>query len=170
MSASVSIEPPDFVLPPGPTIIVVRVDRDAFQHLDPSMDPLADTDSPSRVLRKGKAALEQARVELSVKLFGADYPCIASKTSWPRPGVSVAANSALFHTKYVGFYFKQNVIAGQLPPAVFDLTSEGNPVDNCIRFNAVEVDEDHKDGVLENVRFVEDAIIAMEAEKAQATQ
>src|SRR4051812_15407429 len=121
MSASVSIEPPDFVLPPGPKIVVVRVDRDAFQHLDPSMNPLADTDSLSRVLRKGGAALEQARLEISVKLFGTDHPCIASKTSWPMPGVSVTADSTVFHAKYVGFYFKQDVIAEQLPPGVFDL-------------------------------------------------
>ena len=114
MPASVRIEPSDFVLPSGPKTVVVRVDRDAWRHLDPSMDPLTDADSPSRILRKGKVALEQARLELSVKLFGADFPCIASKTSWP-----VTTDSAAFQTKYVGFYFKHSVIAGELRPATY---------------------------------------------------
>jgi hypothetical protein len=113
MPASVRIEPSDFVLPSGPKIVVVRLDRDAWQHLDPSMDPLTDADSPSRILKKGKMALEQARLELSAKLFGADVPCIASKTSWPQLGVSVT-DSVPFRTKYVGFYFKHGVIAGEL--------------------------------------------------------
>ncbi|KAK4043570.1 hypothetical protein C8A01DRAFT_12922, partial [Parachaetomium inaequale] len=151
--------PPDFVLPPGPKIVVVRVDRDALQHLNPSMDPLTDDDGPSRVLRKGKTALDQARLELSVELFDDDFPCLASRTVWPQPGVSATTESVPFLTKYVGFYFKHDVTAGDLRPAIFMLTSEGDPVDNCIRFHAVEVAEHRKDGVLENVRFIEEAIM-----------
>jgi hypothetical protein len=94
MPAYISIEPPDFVLPPGPKIVVVRVDRDALQHLNPSMDPLADDDSPSRILRKGKAALERVRLELSIDLFDEDFPCLASTTGWPQPGVSATTKSA----------------------------------------------------------------------------
>jgi hypothetical protein len=85
MAASVSIEPADFVLPSGPRIVVVRIDRDALQHLDPSMEPVTDADSFSRVLRMGKVAIEHVRRELSAQLFGADIPRAEITRGWPKP-------------------------------------------------------------------------------------
>lgn len=74
MPVSLTIEPSDFVAPSGPVMIFVKVHRKAFRHLDPSMIPLTDADSDSTFSRKGKAAVEQVRRDLSVKLFGADVP------------------------------------------------------------------------------------------------
>lgn len=166
MSTSVSIEPSDFILPPGPKIVVIRVDRDALQYLDPSMDdPLTDTDSSSRILRKGRTALEQVRPKISVKLFGADIPCLASTTCWPDP-----PGTAPFRPKYIGFYFKHCVGAGDVCPPVFDLTSEADLVDGCVCFHAKEVGEDRKDGVLEHVGFMEEAIRNQAAKRLQAAQ
>lgn len=160
----VSIEPPHFVLPPGPKIVVVRIDRYALQHLDPSIDPLTDTDSFSRILRKGKAAFEQARCELSTKLFGADLPRAAPRIGWPEPGLAVTMYSdpLFFRTRYVGFYFKQDVPAGELRPAVFELTSERDPVDNCLQFRAVEADDYLRNARLEIINRAE-TTMAIEA-------
>jgi hypothetical protein len=61
-------------------------------------------------------------------------------------------------------------MAGDSRPAIFMLTSEGSPVDRCIWFHAVEVAENRKDGVLENVRFIEEAIRDGGPEKDQAAK
>lgn len=172
MHASISIEPSDFVLPSGPKIVVVRIDRDALPHLDPSMDPFTDADRASHTFRKAKVALEQARFGLSTKLFGADFPCLNSSTTWPQqpsapvvPGTIPPSNA-----KYVGFYFKHGVGAEDLRPPVFDLTSEGDLVNDCVCFHAREVGEDRKNVVLGNVALIEEGLKEMAAEKLQAAQ
>ena len=39
MPVSLRIEPSDFAVPTGPAVISVKIDREALQHLDPSMNP-----------------------------------------------------------------------------------------------------------------------------------
>ncbi|KAK4039985.1 hypothetical protein C8A01DRAFT_16110 [Parachaetomium inaequale] len=120
--------------------------REAAMHFDPDMDPLTDADSFSRVLRKGKKALDNIRREVSIKLWGADLPCIeGTRMGWPQPGVSVTADSPfLLRCRYLGFFFIHDIPAGEFRPAVVELTSEPTPVDNCIRFHAIEPDENRK--------------------------
>ncbi|KAK3897237.1 hypothetical protein C8A05DRAFT_39223, partial [Staphylotrichum tortipilum] len=57
MAVSIRIEPSDFIVPTGPAVVLVKVDREAFRHLAPSMNPLSEADSASAVLRKGKPAV-----------------------------------------------------------------------------------------------------------------
>jgi hypothetical protein len=85
MPVSLTIEPSDFVVPSGPVMIFAKVHRKAFRHLDPSMVPLTDADSSSTVSRKGKAAVELARRDLSAKLFGADVPRSDIQNLYPDP-------------------------------------------------------------------------------------
>ncbi len=47
MPVSLRLEPSDFVVPSGPAVVSVKIDREALQHLDPSMTPLTDADSIS---------------------------------------------------------------------------------------------------------------------------
>jgi hypothetical protein len=165
MAVSLVSEPSDFVLPSGPKLVVVRVDRDTLRHFDSSMDPLTDADSFTRVLRKGKATLEHIRREASIKLFGADLPCSVVRMGWPQPDAAVNEDSnPLLRTRYVGLSFKQDVPAGELRPAVFELTSEPDPVDGCILFHAGEPDENRKTGHLET--FSHEANMAPEAKGA----
>ncbi|KAK4148739.1 hypothetical protein C8A00DRAFT_19483 [Chaetomidium leptoderma] len=146
MAVTLVIEPSDFVLPPGPRLVVIRVDRDALRHFAPSMDPLTDADSFTRVLRKGKAALEHIRRDVSIKLFGADLPCSIMRMGWPQPEGSCDYRYAapLQVTRYVGFSFTQDISAGELDAAVVELTSESAPIDNCIRFHVIEDHENRK--------------------------
>ena len=85
MPVSLRIEPSDFVVPTGPAVISVNIDREALQHLDPSMNPLSDADSISKVLRKGKVAIEYARRQLSGILFGDDIASADIKSVYPHP-------------------------------------------------------------------------------------
>ncbi|KAK4242142.1 hypothetical protein C8A03DRAFT_29727 [Achaetomium macrosporum] len=172
MPLALSIEPSDFVVPPGPVIIFVKVDREAFRHLDPSMNPLTDADSSSAVKRKGKAAVEQVRRDLSAKLFGADVPHSDIQNIYPHPDVHVTVDSdPLIRTKYIGFHWKRDVPAGELSPAVVELTSKSEPVDNCLRFHAMEVvEEDGKAGLVGSIFQAEALRAKMEAEQAQAAQ
>jgi hypothetical protein len=145
MPVSLAIDPPDFVLPPGPVFVVVRVDRDAFQHFDPDMDPLAASDGFVRIFKKGKTALDNIRRELSIKLWAADLPCAAGvKTS--------SASSGGGRHRYLGFWFIHGIPPGDFRPAVVELTSDPAPVDNCIRFYATEPDENHKAGYRERYK------------------
>ncbi len=167
MSVSLRIEPADFVVPSGPVIILVKVHRKAFQHLDPSMIPLSDTDSDSTVKRKGKAAVEQVRRQLSVELFGADIPCSDIQKLYPDPDFPTVGFESLI-VKYIGFHWKRDVPAGELSPAVVELTSEPEPIDTCLQFHAVEVvDEGEKEGAIGPIFRIEASRAKMEAERAQ---
>ena len=180
MAASVGIEPADFVLPSGPKLVVIRIDRDVLQHLDPSMEPLTDADSFSRVLRIGKAAIEHARRELSVKLFGTDIPRASARTRWPKPHSPPPAGfespehqfefCRAIPTATVGIYFEQDIPAGEYSSAaVVVLTSERDPVDGCVRFHAAEVDGYQRDCHLETFTWPRPGITA-QAEQTQASQ
>lgn len=62
----------DHSFPPWeePTRISVRINRDLLKVIDPSMVPLEEGDSFSRVGRKGKAAINQMTRDVSSALFG----------------------------------------------------------------------------------------------------
>ena len=153
LPASITIDPPDFTLPPGPTCIVIQIHRDALQHFDPSIDPLEDTDSVSRVLEKGKVAMQHVRRDISLKLFGTDVRRSAMSMSWPLPGrPATAARPALgFYTGYAGFYFEWNGPLDDVDPTVYYLTSEPDLVDGCVLFRAAEADENKKAAALEMI-------------------
>ena len=69
---------------------------------------------------------------------------------WPQPGVDVNSDShPLLRTRYVGLSFTQGIPAGELCPAVVELTLEPAPVNDSIRFHATEPDENRKNGHLE---------------------
>ncbi|KAL2146824.1 hypothetical protein VTI28DRAFT_2305 [Corynascus sepedonium] len=171
MPVSLKIEPADFVVPPGPAIIFVKIDREALQHLNPSMIPLSDADSPSAVLRKGKGALEYVRRQLSDILFGDDVPRAAMERMIPHPGFSATPDSEpLLRCKYIGFYWKRHIVARESFIAVVNLESEPHPVDNHLVFHAVEeVDEDRRARVVHGTFDSEDRMEAWKAEmEAQA--
>jgi hypothetical protein len=98
----------------------------------------------------------------------------ASTTCWPQqPCTAVPGELPRFHTNYIDFYFNyglevQNLY--NLGPPVFDLTSEGDLVNDCVCFHAREVGEDRKNVLLENVAFIEEGIKKMAAGKLQAAQ
>ena len=170
MPVSLRIEPADFVVPSGPVFIFVKVHRKAFQYLDPSMIPLSDTDSGSTVKRKGKAAVEQVRRQLSVKLFGGDIPCSDITKLYPDPDFPTFGLESMV-VQYIGFHWKRDVPAGELSPAVVELTSEPVPVDTCLQFHAVElVDEGEKEGTVGSIFRIEASRAKMEAERVQAAQ
>jgi hypothetical protein len=175
MPISLSIEPSDFVVPSGPVMVLVKVDRAAFQHLDPTMTPLTNADSGSTVKRKGKAAIEKVRRDLSVKLFGTDIPRSDISNFYRDPDFPAAPDSdgqvsSWRQIRYIGFHWKRDVPADGLSPAVVTLTSEPEPVDDCLRFHAVEItDEDGKDCAVGHILHAEARRRAeMEAEEAQA--
>ncbi|KAL2174397.1 uncharacterized protein P884DRAFT_159126, partial [Thermothelomyces heterothallicus CBS 202.75] len=60
MAVSIRIQPSDFVVPTGPAVVLVKVDREAFRRLAPSMNLVSEADTASAVLRKGKPAVEVA--------------------------------------------------------------------------------------------------------------
>ena len=54
----------------------------------------------------------------------------------------------MIRTKYVGFHWKRNVPPGELSPAAVELTSESEPIDNCLRFHAVGLVDDERAGAV----------------------
>ncbi|KAL2193189.1 hypothetical protein P885DRAFT_81460 [Corynascus similis CBS 632.67] len=147
MAVSIRIEPSDFVVPTGPAVVFIKVDREAFRHLAPSMNPLLDADSISTVLRKGKPAIAYAIRQLSDMLFGDDIEQSKIRHVRPQPDVPTTLDSEpLLQSKYVCFYWLRHIPAGEhLPSALVELTSASEPVDNYLDFHAVEAtDEDHK--------------------------
>jgi hypothetical protein len=166
------VEPADFVVPLGPAIIYVKVNRDAFKHLDPDMKPLTDADSISTVNRKGKVALEEARRGLSAQLFGADVPREMTTHFHPAPGVSVTSTDSepLLCSRYLGFFWKRDFPAGETP-AVIDLTSDAEPVDGCIRFHAVEIanERERRDRIAQ-VAYDDDIVARIREEGIEAVK
>ena len=147
MAVSIRIEPSDFVVPTGPAVVFVKVDREAFRHLAPSMDPLSDADSISTVLRKGKPAIACAIRQLSDMLFGDDIEPSKIRHVRPQPDVPTTLDSEpLLRSKYVCFYWLRHIPAGEhLSSALVELTSASEPVDNYLDFHAVEAtNEDYK--------------------------
>jgi hypothetical protein len=169
MPVSLTLEPADFAVPPGPAVVYVKIDREALRHLDPAMDLLSDADSSSAVLRKGKGALEYVRRQLSDILFGDDITRSVIRSIYPHPDFAVTSDSEpLLQSKYIGFYWKRHVVAREPSPALIELTSETQPVDNCLGFRAVDVvDEEYKAAVLDDTFSSEARKEAIEAEGAR---
>jgi hypothetical protein len=171
MLVSLRIEPSDFVVPTGPAVIFVKVDREALQYLNPSMNLLSDADSISTVLRKGKVAIEYARRQLSDILFGEDVAPVDIKSILPHPDFDVTPDSEpRLLAKYIGFYWKRHILAGgELSSALVELTSESVPVDDYLGFHAIEVvDEEDKASALGSTFRAEARSAAMRAEHAQS--
>lgn len=142
----ISIAPTN-LLPLGdePTRIVVRVCQDLFQFIDPSMDPLVEGDSFSRVSRKGAAAMNQMTREVSTVLFGAEVPTLRIRFGWPKYVKGVERKPW-----YTGVCFNHNVAAGDLSPRVLELTAD-EKVDGTVVFHAAELDANRKDFINEHV-------------------
>ncbi|KAK4243126.1 hypothetical protein C7999DRAFT_44993 [Corynascus novoguineensis] len=142
MPVLLRVEPADFI-----------IDREALQHLDPSMNPLTDADSSSTFLRKGKGAFQYVRRQLSDILFGDDIP------------------HPQLQSKYIGFYWKRHIVTREPSIAVVKLMSESQPVDNFLIFHAVEdVDEEHRAAVFHDTFVSEDRMEAWKAETQAQTQ
>ena len=171
MPVSLRIEPSDFVVPTGPALVFVKIDREALQHLDPSMNPISDADTPSTVLRKGKGAIEYARRQLSEILFGDDIASSNIISVYPHPDFAGTLDSEpLFLAKTIRFYWKRHIPAGgDLSSALVKLTSASAPVDNSLGFHAIEVvDEEDKAVTLSDTFDSEARGAAYHAEHAQA--
>ena len=171
MPVSLRIEPSGFVVPTGPAVVFVKIDREALQHLDSSMNPLSDADTLSTVLRKGKGAIEYARRQLSEILFGDDIASADIKSVYPHPDFAVTIDSELLlQANSVGFYWKRHIPAGgDLSSALVKLTSASAPVDNSLGFHAIEiVDEEDKAVTLSDTFESEASSAAWLAERAQA--
>lgn len=159
MAASIRVVPSDFVVPTGPAVVFVKIDREAFRHLAPSMNPLSDTDTVSTVLRKGKPAVAYAIRQLSDMLFGEDIAPSVIRIVLPHPSVPGPGDlKSLFESKYVCFYWLRHIPAGEhLSSALVELTSASEPIDNHLDFHAVEVaDEDYKMRTIASI-FVDEA-------------
>ena len=159
MAASIRIEPSDFVMPTGPAVVLVKIDREAFRHLAPSTNPLSEADSASAVLRKGKPAVAYAIRQLSDVLFDDDIAPSVIRLVLPQPGARSPGDlERLFESKYACFYWLRHIPAGeQLSSALVELTSASEPIDNCIDFHAVEIaDEDYRVRTIASV-FVDEA-------------
>jgi len=154
-------------------MIFVKIDGEALQHLDPSMDPLTDADSSSTVLRKGKGALEYLHRQLSDILFGDNIPHAGIPIITPQPSVSVTIDSAPLTSIQIYRLLLEAAyctVAREPSIAVVKLTSESQPVKNYLVFHAVEdVDEEHRAAVIHDTFVSEDRMEAWKAEvKAQA--
>ncbi|KAL2141177.1 hypothetical protein VTI28DRAFT_2723 [Corynascus sepedonium] len=163
MAVPIRIKPSDFVMPTGPAVVFVKIDREAFQYLAPSMNPLSNTDSVLTVLRKGKPAITYAITyaihQLSDMLFGDNIAPSMTRRILPQPGVPTppdAERRILY--KYFCFYWLRYIPAGEHPSlALVELTSVSEPTDNYLDFHAVEVaDEYHKVRIITDI-FVDEA-------------
>ncbi|KAL2193199.1 hypothetical protein P885DRAFT_45961, partial [Corynascus similis CBS 632.67] len=156
---SIRIKPSNFVMPTGPAVVFVKIDREAVQYLAPSINPLSNTDGISTVLRKGKPAITYAIRQLSDILFGDDIAPSMTRRILPQPGVPTppdAERQILY--KYFCFHWLRHIPAGEHPPlALVELTSTSEPTDNYLDFHAVEVaDEYHKVRIITDL-FVDEA-------------
>lgn len=159
MAVSIRIKPSDFVVPTGPAVVFVKIDREALRHLAPSMNPLSDTDTVSTVLRKGKPAVAYTIRQLSDMLFGDDIAPSVIRIVLPEPGNQGPMDSEpLLLSKYVCFYWLRHIPAGEhLSSALVELTSAAEPTDNYLDFHAVEVaDEDYRWRTIASI-FVDEA-------------
>ncbi|KAL2145886.1 hypothetical protein VTI28DRAFT_5968 [Corynascus sepedonium] len=134
-------------MPTGPVVVWAKIDRGAFRHLAPSMNPLSDADSSSTVLRKGKPAIACAIRQLSDMLFGHDIEPSEIRHVLPQPGAFTPLDAEpLLLSKYVCFYWLRRIPSGELlSSALVELTSASELVDNCLEFHAIKVtNEDYK--------------------------
>lgn len=132
---------PTSLLPLGerPARISVRLSRDLLKSIDPTMQPLEDDDSATRVRRKGKAAINQTAREVSTELFGAELPTLESSFVWSKHVTGPGNTGYMKVNHYVGFLFDHHVTAENHSPMVLELTAD-DEVDGTIVFHVAELD------------------------------
>lgn len=142
---SISIAPTN-LLPLGdqPTRISVRLSRDLLKSIDPSMEPLEDGDSSSRVRRKGKAAIDQMACDVSTALFGAEVSRRQVSFAWSKHITGPGTTGYMKANHYTGICFDYHVTAENHGPRVLELTAD-EEVDSTIIFHAVELDAEESD-------------------------
>lgn len=142
---SISIAPTN-LLPFGdqPTRISVRLSRDLLRSIDPSMEPLAEGDSSSRVRRKGKAAIDKMACDVSTALFGAEVPRRQASFVWSKPVTGPGTTGYMKANHYVGICFDHHVTPENHSPRVLEFTAD-EEVDGTIVFHGVELDADESD-------------------------
>lgn len=146
------------LLPLGdqPTRISVRVNPDLLKSIDPSMDPLVEGDSFSRVNRKGRAAIDQMSRDVSTALFGAEVPRLRIGFAWPkhRKGPDGPDGPAPNFGYYIGICFEHHVTAEDISPRVLELTAD-EEVDGTIVFHAAEANTEMRDHINKDVSMVD---------------
>lgn len=149
----ISIAPTN-LLPLGdePTRISVRVCRDLFKSLDPSMDPLDEGDSFSRVKRKGKAAIDQVTRDVSMALFGAESAALPIAFGWSKFNVMGPNGPMTVPHYYIGICFDHHVAAENINPRVLELVADEQLVGGTVIFRAKELDAAERDDINKKVR------------------
>lgn len=148
------------LLPLGdqPTRISVRVNPDLFKSMDPSMDPLVEGDSFSRVNRKGRAAIDQLSRDVSTALFGAEVPRLRIGFGWPKHGKGRDGPDTPepYFGYYIGICFEHNVTAADdvVGPKVLELTAD-EEVDGTVVFHAAEASVEMRDHINKDVSMVD---------------
>lgn len=137
---------PTSLLPLGeqPTRISVRLSRDLLKSIDPTMQPLEDDDSFTRVRRKGKAAINQTARDVSTALFGAELPTLESSFTWSKHVTGPGNTGYMKAHHYFGFMFDHHVTAENDSPMVLELTAD-DEVDGTIVFHVVELAAQQRD-------------------------
>ncbi|KAI3398696.1 hypothetical protein diail_8735 [Diaporthe ilicicola] len=142
-----SIAPTNFLpLRDQPTRISVRLSRDLLKSIDPSMEPLMEEDSASRVRRKGKPAIDQMARDVSTALFGTEVPRQQVSFVWSKHVTGSGDTGYLRTNHYVGIFFDHRITTENASPRVLELTAD-DEVDGTIVFRAVELDAEESDFV-----------------------
>lgn len=148
---SISVAPNSlFPLGEEPTRVSVRINRDLLKVIDPSMVPLEEGDSFSRVGRKGRAVLNQMTRDVSKILFGAEVPKLDMGFGWSKPGIGPNGPETIAH-HYMGVCFDHHVTEEVPNPKVVELTAD-EEVDGKVVFHAVEVDTARRDTINSAIR------------------
>lgn len=148
---------PTNLLPLGdqPTRISVRLSRDLLESIDPSMEPLTEEDSISRMKRKGQAAINQMACDVSTALFGTEVARRQISFTWPKPGKPLGPDGYMKANHYLGICFDHHVTAENRSPRVLELTAD-EEVDGTVIFHAVELGPEQRD-------FINDQLNGLEA-------
>lgn len=142
---SVSIAPTNLLpLKDQPTRISVRLSRDLLKSIDPSMEPLADGDSSSRVRRKGKAAIDRMACDVSKALFGAEVPRRQVFFTWSKHITGIGTSGYMKANHYMGICFDYHVTAENHSPRVLELTAD-EEVNSTTIFHVAELDVEESD-------------------------
>lgn len=137
---------PTNLLPLGdqPTRISVRLSQDLLEAIDPSMEPLVEGECPSRMQRKGKAAIDEMGRAVSTALFGTEVPRSKVSFWWPKH-VKVSGDTGYCKADhYVGIAFDHQIRAENRNPRVLELTAD-EKANDIIVFHAVELDAEGRD-------------------------
>lgn len=109
--------------------------------IDPSVNPLEEEDSFTRVGRKGNAALNQMTHDVSKAIFGAEVPCLKMSFGWSKP---VMGQNRAHH--YMGVCFDHDITKEVTNPRVLELTAD-EEADGDVIFHAEEVDAARRDHI-----------------------